>query len=102
SRSGNSGVAGSTAVSSSTASSTLPPETAAAAAPATILVDPSTYVGRDHKAVAEELRALGFVVEERPVKGNGAKKNTVVSVEPSGQLVAGARIVIGVAKAGHS
>ncbi len=88
------------AVQSST-TAPVPAVTAAPVAPATVLVDPAAYIGRDHKAVAEELRALGFEVEERPVKENGAKKNTVVSVEPAGQLAPGARIVIEVAKQGH-
>ncbi len=106
SESGVTGVTSSPGEASSTVAATVPPTATqppppAEVAPPAIVVDPAVYVGRDHKAVAEELRALGFVVEERPVKGNGAKKNTVVSVEPSGPLASGATVVIEVAKPGN-
>ncbi|MBI5090480.1 MAG: PASTA domain-containing protein [Actinobacteria bacterium] len=69
---------------------------------ATVTIDPAAYIGRDHRDVVDELRALGFVVEERRVSSDGAKKNTVVAVEPSGPLAPGAAVEVQVAKPGKA
>ncbi|MGD9997244.1 MAG: serine/threonine-protein kinase [Ilumatobacteraceae bacterium] len=73
-----------------------PPPTAVA----TVTVDPAAYIGRDHKEVVDELRSLGFVVAERKVSSDGAKKNSVVAVEPSGPLAPGSHVEVQVAKPG--
>ena len=63
------------------------------------VIDPAEFVGRNHTQVVEELRALGYTVTERRVEAErGTKKDTVVAIEPSGPVPAGATIEVQVAK----
>jgi len=64
----------------------------------TVLVDPNTLVGLNKKDATQRLVALGLVVKEKKASGHGnLAKDTVVAVEPSGQVPAGATITIEVA-----
>jgi serine/threonine-protein kinase len=61
----------------------------------TVIVDPNTLVGLDSKKATDQLKALGLNVETKQVKGRGnVAKNTVVGVEPSGQLAPGSTVTL--------
>jgi eukaryotic-like serine/threonine-protein kinase len=68
--------------------------TATAAAP-TVLVDANALIGLNKKDATKRLVALGFVVKEKDSKGHGnVPKDTVVAVEPNGQVAPGSTITI--------
>jgi putative intracellular protease/amidase len=62
---------------------------------ATVLVDPNALIGLNKREATQRLVALGFVVKEKKTSGHGnVAKDTVVGVEPSGQVPPGATITI--------
>jgi putative intracellular protease/amidase len=62
---------------------------------ATVLVDPNSLIGLSKKEATQRLVALGFRVQEKKASGHGnLAKDTVVGVEPSGQVAPGATITI--------
>lgn len=82
-----------------TSSAAVP--TTVAAIPITVatVIDASAYVGRDRRQVVEELRALGYTVTELRVETDrNTKRDTVVAVEPNGQVPIGAAIEVQIAR----
>lgn len=81
----------------STTQSTTPP-TVAALVPttaATVLVDPDVLIGLTKADATARLVALGLQVVEKKSTGSGqASKDTVVGVEPSGQVPPGSTITL--------
>ena len=64
----------------------------------TVLVDPNALIGLNKRAATQRLEALGFRVREKRTNGHGdLAKDTVVGVEPNGQVAPGATITIEVA-----
>jgi serine/threonine-protein kinase len=61
----------------------------------TVIVDPNALLGLDKKKATDQLRALGLTVVTKEVKGRGnVERNTVVGVEPSGQLAPGSTVTL--------
>ena len=89
---------GSTISASSDAGSTT--TVAPPSSTALVVIDLAAFVGRDRREVIDELRALGFIVEERRIDSPDAKKNTVVAIEPNGALAPGTTVEVQVAKSG--
>jgi serine/threonine protein kinase len=64
----------------------------------TVLVDPNALIGLNKREATQRLVALGFRVEEKKAAGHGnVAKDTVVGVEPNGQVPPGATITIEIA-----
>ncbi|MEY2581694.1 MAG: eukaryotic-like serine/threonine-protein kinase [Ilumatobacteraceae bacterium] len=64
----------------------------------TVLVDPDVLIGLDKAKATDRLTALGLRVVTKQAKGRGnVAKNTVVGVEPSGQLAPGSTVTLLVA-----
>jgi serine/threonine-protein kinase len=84
------------ATTSPAAASTIPPTTIAAVdTVATVLVDPNALIGLKKDDAAARLEALGLHVVAKEVKGHGdAGRNTVVGVEPSGQVAPGSTVTL--------
>jgi hypothetical protein len=84
------------ATTSPAATSTIPPTTSAVVdTVATVLVDPNALIGLKKDDAAARLEALGLRVVAKEVKGHGdAGKNTVVGVEPSGQVAPGSTVTL--------
>ncbi len=89
------------------AETTAPPDQVTAATPptaaettassvATATIDEGAYLGRSSDEVVAELTVLGFAVTTRTIKSD-AGRNTVLAVEPSGQLAVGTSVVVRVA-----
>ena len=61
----------------------------------TIIVNPDALVGLDIKKATDQLKALGLTVVTKQVEGHGnVEKNTVVGVEPSGQVPPGSTVTL--------
>ena len=61
----------------------------------TVLVDPNALFGLKKDDAAARLEALGLHVVAKEVKGHGdVDKNTVVGVEPSGQVAPGSSVTL--------
>ena len=80
----------------SATTSTTPPTTVAVSTTAvTVLVDPNVLIGLKKDDAAAKLVALGLRVVAKEVKGHAnAEKNTVVGVEPSGQVAPGSTVTL--------
>ncbi len=92
---------------SSGVSPSAAPQTAVTAAPTTaalaavtptlvtVIVNPDSLIGLDSKKATDQLKALGLTVVTREVTGHGnVEKNTVVGVEPSGQLAPASTVTL--------
>ncbi|HEY7045093.1 MAG TPA: hypothetical protein VH419_15590 [Nocardioidaceae bacterium] len=73
---------------------TAPPT--APAAPVTLTVDPSDYVGRDAKDVEVELERLGLAVHVEHIEAG--EKGTVAALAPTGALEEGQQVTLSVYK----
>ena len=61
----------------------------------TVIVNPNTLIGLDKNKAIDQLKALGLTVVTKEVKGRGnVERNTVVGVEPSGQLAPGSTVTL--------
>jgi serine/threonine-protein kinase len=61
----------------------------------TVIVNPDSLIGLDSKKATDQLKALGLTVVTRQVKGRGnVEKNTVVGVEPSGEVPPGSTVTL--------
>ena len=78
---------------------TIPPTTVAVSTTAaTVLVDPNVLIGLKKDDAAARLVALGLRVVQKEEKGHAnVEKNTVVGVEPSGQVAPGSTVTLLVA-----
>lgn len=75
---------------------TTPPTTVAVSTTAvTVVVDPNALIGLKKDDAAAKLVALGLRVVTKEVKGHAnAEKNTVVGVEPSGEVAPGSTVTL--------
>jgi len=63
------------------------PTTPSASEPATVQVNPSAYLGRDHKDVTKELEQLGLSVTEQEVANPGdVGEGLVIDLQPTGAV----------------
>jgi len=57
-------------------------------------IDPDAYIGRPFGEVRDELEALGFEVTQQKAKGKGRDGNTVLDVQPSGDVAPNSTITL--------
>jgi serine/threonine-protein kinase len=79
---------------SSSSTTSAPETTTTSEQPSGIVINAADYVGRDRKAVAGELKALGLKVDEKREKNTDAEKDIVLSVSPTGELSEGDKVTV--------